>query len=160
MSQFHVNEFFTHDHNELDDHFLKFQQNKRTNYPLAKEHFKMFKFGLQRHIVWEEDFLFPLFEKVTGIIGGPTQVMRQEHRQIEAALEGVHKRVQRADPNSDAEEKVLLGVLKTHNDKEENVLYPAIDQAATKEELDALRIKMANLPPERYRTCCNHHVQF
>ncbi len=160
MDKFNVSNFFTHDHDELDGNFEKFQEHKRTNYPLAKEYFKRFKFGLQRHIVWEEEFLFPLFEQVTGIINGPTQVMRQEHRQIEAALEAVHKKVQKADPDSNVQEQGLLSVLKTHNDKEEYVIYPAIDQAASKDQLQTLRTKMDALPPERYKVCCNQHVHF
>ncbi len=160
MENFQVGEYFAHDHHELDEHFANFQQNKRSNYPLAKEYFKRFKFGLQRHIVWEEEFLFPLFEQVTGIVHGPTHVMRQEHRQIEAALEAVHKKVQKADPDSDAADQALLSILNVHNDKEEQVLYPAIDKAASLEQLQMLKTKMESLPPERYKVCCNQHVHF
>ena len=158
MDNFNVSTFFTHDHDELDGFFAKFQQYKRTDYPLAKQYFKQFKFGLQRHIVWEEEFLFPLFEQVTGSIDGPTQVMREEHRQIGAALEAVHKKVQKADPNSDVQEQDLLSILKAHNDKEEHVLYPAIDQVASEEQLRVLHTSMETLPPERYMVCCKQHT--
>jgi hemerythrin-like domain-containing protein len=157
MEDFKVSSFFTHDHDELDNYFVKFQQLKRTDYPLAKQFFKQFKFGLQRHIVWEEEFLFPLFEQATGIVDGPTQVMRDEHRQIEAAMEAIHKKVQKSDPDSDDLDRALLSILKLHNDKEEHVLYPAIDQAATQEQLQTLHIRMETLPPERYKVCsCSH----
>lgn len=160
MENFQVSEYFAQDHRALDENFTKFQQNKWSNYPLAKEYFKRFKFGLQRHLVWEEEFLFPLFEQLTGLVDGPTFEMRQEHRQIEVAMEAVHKKVQKADPNSDTADQDLLGILKVHHDKEEKVLFPAIDKAASLEQLQLLRTKMDSLPPERYKVCCNQHVHF
>ena len=33
-----------------------------------KEAFKEFKLGLQRHIVWEEELLFPIWEEKTGMV--------------------------------------------------------------------------------------------
>src|SRR6516165_10005127 len=99
---------FAADHDRLDGLLVNFQTWKRSNFEQAKEFFKEFKFGLQRHIVWEETILFPLFEQKTGMVGyGPTEVMRAEHRQIGEHLEAVHWKVQRQDPDSDPEEKAL-----------------------------------------------------
>lgn len=104
--------FYTDDHEQLDGYFWKFQELKRQDYAQAKEYFKKFKFGLQRHIVWEEEILYPLFEKKTGMRdGGPTFVMREEHRQIKDLLEEVHKKVQHCNPESDEEERLLWNVL-------------------------------------------------
>jgi regulator of cell morphogenesis and NO signaling len=51
---------------ERDHHRPKnFQNNKRSNYPRAKEFFIQFKLGLQRHIICEEEVLFPIFEEKT-----------------------------------------------------------------------------------------------
>lgn len=152
-----ITEYYEEDHDRLDDLFKKFQELKRKDYPKAKEFFREFKFGLQRHIVWEEDILFPLFETKTGMTSGPTHVMRMEHRQIGACLEEVHKKVQKQDPNSDDEEKRLLSILGDHNLKEENVLYPAIDGAITNEERTTTFEAMKNIPEERYQTCCGGH---
>src|SRR3990167_5592514 len=100
--------FYGKDHDQLDKYFQDFQGLKKKDYAQAKENFKKFKFGLQRHIVWEEEILFPLFEEKTGMKnGGPTEVMRQEHRQIKACLEDVHKKVQCQNPESDQEEQLL-----------------------------------------------------
>ena len=72
-----IREFYEQDHDRLDELFKTFQQLKRSDFAKAKEAFKEFKFGLQRHIVWEEDLLFPLWEEKTGMSeGGPTFVMR------------------------------------------------------------------------------------
>ncbi|MDE2026942.1 MAG: hemerythrin domain-containing protein [Candidatus Omnitrophica bacterium] len=153
-----ITPFYKHDHDELDGYFLKFQELKNKDYPQAKEYFKKFKFGLQRHIVWEEEILFPLFEAKTGMRDyGPTAVMRDEHRQIGQYLEAVQKRVQRNDPDSGQEEQMLWYYLKHHNEKEENMLYPAIDQQTSSEEQEKVFNSMHSLPEERYKTCCHGH---
>ncbi len=155
MYQGKLSEYFEADHDRLDELFNNFQRTKRTDYPAAKESFKQFKFGLQRHIVWEEDILFPLFENKTGMKdAGPTFVMRMEHRQIGDYLEDIHKKVQAADPESDEEEKQLLAVLSLHNQKEENILYPAIDNLTSDADKQAAFQKMESLPQERYNVCC------
>ena len=83
-----IREFFEQDHDRLDDLFKTFQQLKRSDFPKAEQAFKEFKVGLQRHIVWEEDLLFSLWEEKTGMSdSGPTPVMRNEHRQIGQQLE-------------------------------------------------------------------------
>ncbi|MDE1920823.1 MAG: hemerythrin domain-containing protein [Candidatus Omnitrophica bacterium] len=153
-----ITPFYKHDHDELDGYFLKFQELKDKDYPQAKEYFKKFKFGLQRHIVWEEEILFPLFEAKTGMRDyGPTAVMRGEHRQIGEYLEAVHKKVQRNDPDSGQQEQMLWYYLKSHNEKEENMLYPAIDGQTSAEEQEKVFNAMHSLPEERYKTCCHGH---
>jgi iron-sulfur cluster repair protein YtfE (RIC family) len=150
-----ISTFFGEDHDRLDGLFKEFQSLKRTDFPRAKEAFKAFKFGLQRHIVWEEDLLFPLWEDKTGMSeGGPTQVMRREHRQIGDCLEAIHQKVADQNPDSDQEEQALLGWLGNHNLKEERVLYPAIDDVANDQERERVFQAMKEIPEERYRVCC------
>lgn len=157
MGEFNVETFFSHDHEELDAAFVEFQKLKCIDYAAAKECFKKFKFGLQRHIVWEEQVLFPLFERATGIgEGGPTDVMREEHRLIKEALELIHKKVQQEDPGSDREESALLGVLKEHNNKEESILYPAIDLMVSEQDRQLAFEEMKSVPSESYITCSCH----
>lgn len=153
-----VSAFFEQDHDRLDELFKTFQQLKRSDFPKAKEAFKEFKFGLQRHIVWEEDVLFPLWEKKTGMSeSGPTPVMRHEHRQIGQQLEAIHGKVSEQNPDSDKEEQSLLDLLGSHNRKEELRLYPAIDQVAGTEGQEAIFQSMKNIPEKRYNLCCGQH---
>lgn len=153
-----ISEFYEQDHDRLDELFKTFQKTKRSDFPKAKEAFKAFKFGLQRHIVWEEDVLFPLWEEKTGMSeGGPTFVMRAEHRQIGQQLEAVHDKVGDQNPDSDQEEQALLDLLGSHNMKEERVLYPAIDQLTSAEEREIVFRNMKNIPEERYKLCCGQH---
>ena len=150
---------FGADHDRLDALFTEFQSLKRKDPAAAKEKFKGFLKGLTRHIVWEEEVLFPLFEQRTGMKdSGPTAVMRLEHRQIGAHLDAIHEKVRVADPESDASEKALLQILKEHNMKEERMLYPAIDTGLDQDGLASVQKAMDAIPEERYACCCHAHA--
>jgi iron-sulfur cluster repair protein YtfE (RIC family) len=150
-----ISTFFEEDHDRLDGLFKQFQSLKRSDFAKAKEAFKEFKFGLQRHIVWEEDLLFPLWEEKTGMSeGGPTAVMRREHRLIGDCLEAIHQKVAEESPDSDREEQTLLELLGNHNMKEERVLYPAIDNVTSDQERETVYRAMKTIPEERYKVCC------
>jgi regulator of cell morphogenesis and NO signaling len=121
MSTTTVHQYFTDDHRRLDDLIRTFQAEKRKDFARAKQAFREFLRGLQRHIVWEEEILFPSFEERSGMgSGGPTDVMRAEHRLITAALDELHEHVRRVDPECDAETERLVDLLSVHNRKEEN----------------------------------------
>jgi hemerythrin-like domain-containing protein len=60
------------------------------------------------------------------------------------------------NPESDQEEQALLNLLGSHNMKEEQVLYPAINQVTNEEERETVFRNMDNIPAERYRVCCGH----
>ncbi|ALA60329.1 hemerythrin domain-containing protein [Nitrospira moscoviensis] len=153
-----IRTYYERDHDRLDELFTTFQRLKRSDFARAKEAFKEFKVGLQRHIVWEEDLLFPLWKEKTGMSeGGPTFVMRAEHRQIGALLEAIHQKVAEGDPESDREEQQLLALLGAHNMKEERVLYPSIDHVTTEDERTLVYRQMQDIPEDRYRTCCGTH---
>jgi hemerythrin superfamily protein len=96
-----------------------------------------------------------LFEDKTGMRDfGPTVVMRAEHREIGRWLEALHQKVRQRDVDSEEEEEGLLKVLLAHNQKEEGVLYPALDRVATDGERAEMFQRMSELPEEAYRTCC------
>ncbi len=157
MNEQTITSYYETDHDRLDDLLKQFRQLKRTDYAKAKPFFREFKFGLQRHIIWEEEVLFPLFEEKTGNMNGPTNVMRAEHRQIGKVLEMIHDKVRQQNPDSDQEEEMLMNLLMMHNQKEENILYPSIDRAITGQERAEVFVTMAELPEERYAVCCHHH---
>jgi len=150
-----ISAYYEQDHDRLDELFKTFQQLKRSDFPKAQEAFKEFKYGLQRHIVWEEEILFPLWEKETGISeGGATSVMRAEHRQIGQQLESIHRKVADQNLDSDQEEQALLNLLGSHNMKEERVLYPGIDRVTSAEVRATVFQNMKNIPEERYKLSC------
>lgn len=141
--QDNISQFYGHDHDELDGYFKGYCILKREDYEQAKEGFRKFESGLQRHIVWEENILFPLFEEKTGMNNsGPTFIMREEHRQIKEYLKQIYAKVEQNDPDTGLEEQLLLDLLKAHNQKEENILYPAIDQVTSDGEREIVFQKM------------------
>lgn len=150
-------DFMAKDHDRLDGFFLSFRQCvKEKNLTDLKPLFREFKTGLQRHIVWEEEVLFPAFESRTGMVGdGPTHVMRLEHRTFGDLLERIHSKVKLGELESimPLAESLLAG-LGDHNDKEETILYPWIDQEIGEEGRAELFKKMESIPSERYEICC------
>jgi regulator of cell morphogenesis and NO signaling len=150
-----ITTFYEEDHDRLDELFKTFQRLKRSDFAKAKDAFKEFKVGLQRHIVWEEELLFPMWEEKTGMIeDGPTPVMRFEHGQIKQLLDTIHQKVEKQNPETDQEEQALLNLLSSHNRKEERALYPAIDNVTSAEERAMIFSNMNTIPEDRYNTCC------
>ena len=60
-------DFMAADHDGLDGLFKEFQKASHSGPAEAKKLFSEFSFGLKRHIVWEEEILFPPFEERTGM---------------------------------------------------------------------------------------------
>ena len=151
-----ITSFMAKDHDKLDALFKEFRNVKNNNKNKARNFFHEFKINLQKHIVWEEEILFPIFEQKTGMYNiGPTDVMRMEHRQIKEFLEKTHDKIIIGTIQEiDELENSLLEVLKLHNKKEENILYPSIDDFVGEKEKNSIFTKMKNLPVERYNKCC------
>lgn len=153
-----ITAFYGEDHDRLDELFKTFQTSKRSDFAKAKEAFKEFKVGLQRHIVWEEELLFPMWEEKTGMIeDGPTPVMRFEHEQIRQLLEAIHRKVEEQGLDTDQNEQALVNLLSSHNRKEERALYPAIDNVTNAEERTTVFSNMNSIPEDRYNSCCRQH---
>jgi hemerythrin superfamily protein len=150
-----ITAFYEKDHDRLDELFRTFQQTKQSDFAKAKAAFKEFKVGLQRHIVWEEELLFPIWEEKTGMVeDGPTPVMRFEHSQIKQLLDAIHQKVEGQNLNTNQDEQALLNLLSSHNRKEERALYPAIDNVTSAEERATIFSSMNHIPEDRYNACC------
>ena len=140
-------EFMSTDHDRLDNMFEGFKNLKKDDMSGARRLFLDFKTGLQAHIAWEEDILFPIFERGTGMHDtGPTAVMRTEHRHIKNFLEEISEKVLAgAVEGIDEAEIGLLEVLGAHNQKEENILYPAIDNLTSEQEKEQAITRMTEM---------------
>lgn len=92
--------------------------------------FAEFACGLNWHIDAEEITLFPVFEEKTGILEGPTKVLRDDHRQIRRRMAEVADHLQAGDAAAAGRAITALdGILGDHNIMEEQILYPLMDQA-------------------------------
>lgn len=125
-----LRDFFSKDHSRLDRLFNKCRKN---GFADSMDSLKEFAIGLIQHIIWEEEYLFPVFEQVTGMMQeGPTVVMRREHHTIQELLYDLLKLAGegKVDPTLPA---ALEGILLQHNQAEESVLYEAVDSMVTPE---------------------------
>ncbi len=136
--------FMGKDHDRLDSIFKKFRSYKNIDKNKAIKLFHEFKSDLQRHIVWEEEILFPLFERKTGMNDGPTVVMRMDHNNIKDLLERIINNLNRDIPSKDLENELVL-ILTDHNEKEESLLYPWIDNSVNNKEREEIFVKIKNL---------------
>ncbi len=139
-----VSRFFEIDHDRLDIIYDSFKKLLVADNANAESHFALFSNGLLKHIDWEEQLLFPLFELRSGMTqGGPTFVMRQEHGMIKQLLNDIHEKL------NDTDSALTLcfqleQILASHNKKEEHILYPAIDNLMSESDIQDLAIQLNN----------------
>ncbi len=133
------------DHDRLDNKIKKYSTEKLVDIERAESIFLSFKSELERHIIWEEDILFPVFERKTGIKdGGPTSVMRIEHIEIKKYLQEIKRKLHVKKIQDPCKEEVaLFKVLESHNQKEENILYPEIDNLTSEQEKEQMIKQMS-----------------
>jgi len=86
---------------------------------------------LRLHIEAEEQLLFPAFEQRTGMTAaGPSVQMRAEHGQMQPILAQMQQAVAARDGAGYVRaSRALLDILAPHNLKEEQMMYPMLDQA-------------------------------
>ena len=91
---------------------------------------KRFDRTLRTHLQMEEEVLFPAFESATGMVAGPTQVMRMEHTQMRGVLDQMGAALEAGDLQELLDQGDTLHLLiQQHNMKEEGILYPTADRA-------------------------------
>ncbi|MBI3999494.1 MAG: hemerythrin domain-containing protein [Candidatus Omnitrophica bacterium] len=150
--------FFQKDHERLDRFFDEFQAVKACDAIGAREHFENFRRGLEQHMTWEEDILFPLFESKTDMKGsGPTQVMRWEHEQMRKLIKNLQEKIKGEALGDDDQEAALIESLARHNRKEESMLYPMVDRLITPEERQAVLRKIKISSETSTGGCCGMH---
>ncbi len=124
-----IAELMTHDHRECDHLFASAETHAaKGEWEAATQAMSRFSSALEAHFDAEEQQLFPRFEAVTGMTGGPTQVMRGEHADMREVLAAMRDALVRRDAGDFAgEADTLMVMMQQHNMKEENILYPMCD---------------------------------
>ncbi len=136
-----IGEGLAWDHDRLDSlESAAFSARSAGDFSAARDHYARFACGLRRHIGFEEEILFPAFEEKTGLdpTCGPTSVMRLEHGEIQFLLGRIEHAIGEPDADVVAMRSRFHEVLSEHNEKEEEVLYPAADGLFSAEDADAL----------------------
>lgn len=128
MSQ--ITDLFAQDHAHCDELFADAEDAAaKQDWAAATRLFGEFRAGMDRHFAAEEETLFPTFEDRTGMRAGPTQVMRSEHEQMRGLMEQMQAAVEsRNDTGYLGLSETLLMLMRQHNLKEEQILYPMTDQ--------------------------------
>lgn len=99
--------------------------------------------ALRRHIYLEEEFVFPTL--ASGGLGIPIQVMLREHGAIWRAMDDLEARLADDEPQRLRDDcRELLGLLESHNAKEEPVIYPRAQPALGPEEQAELATFLAS----------------
>ena len=126
-----IDEVMTAGHRTCDEYFAAAEAAVADgDWPAAEQAWDHFTRVLDRHITGlEEELLFPAFEAVNGP-AGPTQMMRMEHDQMRTMVEQIRTALSARDRQEFlglAETLMLL--IQQHNMKEEQILYPMMDQS-------------------------------
>lgn len=100
---------------------------------------------LERHLLDEENALFPALEEFLGREGGPIGVMLAEHEDLRKTLEMVRQTLSRG--NIEPKELNLYGdrvleVLRSHIFKEDNILFPMAEMHLEEPRLEEIRQKI------------------
>jgi hemerythrin-like domain-containing protein len=134
-------DFLGSDHKACDETFaLAEAAVAQANWTEARSLFERFELAMAHHFAMEEDVLFPAFETHTGMVSGPTQVMRMEHAQMRELIEEMARAVAAGDRNGYLGLSETLNMLmQQHNLKEENMLYPMSDQVLAGERERVIR---------------------
>lgn len=142
-----ITHFLTADHTHCDDLFAETENAVAdADWIQGLSHFQAFETATLRHFAREESVLFPAFEARTGMRHGPTEVMRGEHAEMRETLQGMAQAL--AKRSADAYlglAETLLMLMRQHNLKEEQILYPMADRALS-DTADAMIHAMETLP--------------
>jgi iron-sulfur cluster repair protein YtfE (RIC family) len=118
----------------------------------ARARMEAFGTALRDHIRDEEEILFPAFEERTGMSGGgPTMVMRMEHREMETHLDAIMVALEEGGDLAGVVERAseFFALLDSHDQKEERMLYPMMDRAFGQEQGAALLARTSLSARER-----------
>jgi hemerythrin-like domain-containing protein len=125
-----IKKFMAQDHRDCDLLFASAENAAASgDWQTAGQAFREFIQAMERHLGVEEQTLFPAFEKETGILTGPTEMMRMEHDQMRALFSEMKTAVAQQDSDEYLGiAETLLILMQQHNMKEEQILYSIMDQ--------------------------------
>ena len=124
-----IKEYLTNDHRSCDDRFAKMEAAAAKSLAEAKEVTQEFIADMEHHFQLEERVVFPEFEAKTGMLNGPTEMMRQEHSQMRNLMQQFLEAIENDDKDKFfGLSETLMILLQQHNMKEEQMLYSMMQQ--------------------------------
>ena len=124
-----IKEYLTNDHRACDEVFAQMEEKANNSLSDAKELTEAFIADMERHFQREERVMFPEFETKTGMVNGPTEMMRQEHSQMRNLMQQLLGAIENSDKDKFfGLSETLMILLQQHNMKEEQMLYTMAQQ--------------------------------
>lgn len=117
-------------HRQCDDAFAKLENLVAEQNWSNPQAFEDFFSTIKKHFQAEEDLLFAALENKMGGPIGPTMMMRQEHQQMSVLLEQMKEAFAAKDHKKFLSlSDTWMIIAQQHNMKEEEVLYPLMDDS-------------------------------
>jgi hemerythrin-like domain-containing protein len=132
MAMESINDCMTRDHAACDASLERAADAAHSaDWPALQREAGAFLAHIARHIELEEDLLFPAFEQSTGMSsGGPTETMRSEHVQMQPLFAQMRDAATAKDAAGYlGAAQAMQEILQLHNMKEEQMMYPMLDQS-------------------------------
>ena len=117
-----ITEFMTEDHSRLYYILEEFIGSK--NQGEGKQLFLEFKSGIERHMKWEEDILFPIVRKKLEDDSAMIDELLLQHGGIRDDLKEISASLEARDTSLESD---LEQLLESHDKMEEEGIYPWID---------------------------------
>ncbi|UZE96868.1 hemerythrin domain-containing protein [Alkalimarinus alittae] len=133
-----ISELMTDDHRSCDEIYANAEEAIAAGkFDSGLALWMEFSNRVEQHFTLEEQTLFPGFEEATGMRAGPTMVMRGEHLQMREMLKSITAAIEGKDADDALGQcESLMIFMQQHNMKEEQVLYPMLNDALPKEETE------------------------
>ncbi len=117
-----ISKFMSNDHSRLDYLFQEFLKSQELG--KSKQLFLEFEMGMERHIKWEEDVLFPLVRRKLGEESPMVDELLLQHKRIRGDIKEISGRLGIRDAGLETD---LEQLLISHDKMEEEGIYPWID---------------------------------
>ena len=124
-----IKEYLSADHSSCDELFAKMEDAVADSIKNSKEAYETFANATERHFQMEERVMFVEFEQKTGMVAGPTEMMRQEHMQMRNLIKEMAIAIELKDKDKFfGNSETLMILMQQHNMKEEQMLYTMAQQ--------------------------------
>lgn len=135
---FRFAEMLGDDHRRIDALFERFQGTPLSAVQERRERLAAFTHELRRHIRLEEDELFPALADTDESSRRLVPTLLEEHRRIEEAMQRIEQEVEASGASTEKLELELINELWAHNAREEESVYPWLDQHLSVEKASRL----------------------
>jgi len=124
-----ISDFMKLHHKMLTVMLDEFRSSKKDT-PKRERLFANFASLLEKHMIFEEEVLFPLFEGKTGTesLNKSTSTLRKDHKQVRDLAEKI-KKMMNNNADTDKLENHLVEILQEHEKTEFDIVYPWLDEA-------------------------------